>query len=151
MLLWALLLNIALVQGGLANPQSAGAPTQSGISEMHSDGGWEFPLAMESSSHTVQRTSSAIYPHWHGKPTHGQSWLLPMGSGMLVDPLNAFYRRCSFLRGHPNCGFPLLPSTWVESKPTLKPFKLRCTPFNLQKQHPATQLFFAACSIPSLL
>lgn len=44
----------ARVQGALANPQPAGPLTQSGISEMHLDGSWEFPLAMESSGHTAE-------------------------------------------------------------------------------------------------
>lgn len=128
MFLCDLLLNINLVQGRLANPQPAGPLTQSGISEMHLDGSREFSLAMESSSHTGQGTSSTIYPDWPGKPTHRQSWLLPLGSQMLVDQLNTVYRRCSFLRVHPNCGFLSMPSNWVEIKLTLRPFKMRSMP-----------------------
>lgn len=75
---------------------------------------WKVPV-------TLQRTSSAIYPHCPGKPTRRQSWLLPIGSPMLVEQLNAFYQRCSFLQMHPECGFPLLLVKvfhWVEKKKT---------------------------------
>lgn len=84
--------------------------------------------------------------------SHRQSWLLPMGSQMFVDQLNAFYCRCSCLHVYPECQFPPL---LVEAfhlgggkKLTLRPFKGRCIPsIHRSNTQLAPQLPFAACSI----
>lgn len=76
---------------------------------MRLDDSWEFPLAMESSSHTVKRPVPPSTPTDLG--TTPQAELAPAcGVTDACDPLDVSYCRCSFFfLVHPECGFLLLP------------------------------------------